>query len=165
MRSRFTLSVATVALGLLALAGCASGTTSPGSGTPGTPGASSTDLKVADTSLGGIVVNGKGMTVYVFDKDTAGSGMSACAGSCAPVWPAVTTTASAPVVDGVTGTLGTITGTDGSTQVTLNGLPLYTYASDSAPGDVTGQGFGEIWWVVSPSGDKITTPAKNSTGY
>jgi predicted lipoprotein with Yx(FWY)xxD motif len=168
MRSRIILVTATLALGLLTLAGCAAGTSSPsaGTGTPTSAGNSAgTDLKTASTSLGSIVVEGKGMTVYVYDKDTAGSGTSACTATCASTWPAVTTTTSTPVVVGVTGTVGTITGTNGKTQITLNGLPLYTFASDTAPGAVAGQGYKGIWWAVSPSGDKLTTATKNSNGY
>jgi predicted lipoprotein with Yx(FWY)xxD motif len=59
------------------------------------------------------------------------------------------------VVDGVTGDLGTITATDGSTQITLNGLPLYYFKGDSAPGDVNGQAVQNVWWVVSPTGAAI----------
>jgi predicted lipoprotein with Yx(FWY)xxD motif len=59
----------------------------------------------------------------------------------------------------VTGTVATITGANGAKQVTLNGLPLYTFAGDSAAGDVTGQGVGKIWWVVGADGTKITSSA------
>ena len=125
---------------------------------PSPSGASSADsasLATATTSLGTVVVDGRGMTVYVFDKDTAGTATSACTGGCATKWPAVTTTSATPQVTGVTGTVATITGADGSKQVTLNGLPLYFYAGDSAAGDVNGQGVGGIWWVVAPDGSKI----------
>lgn len=110
-----------------------------------------------------IVVDGTGMTVYVFDNDTANSGKSACEGNCLASWPPVTTTGT-PTAEGVTGTLGTITLPDGKDQVTLNGLPLYRYAADTAAGDVNGQGVGGIWWVVGPDGAKVTTPAAGG-GY
>jgi predicted lipoprotein with Yx(FWY)xxD motif len=61
-----------------------------------------------------------------------------------------------PVLDGVTGDVGVITGTDGKPQLTLNGLPLYYYLKDTAPGDVLGQAKSEVWWVVAPDGSKIT---------
>jgi predicted lipoprotein with Yx(FWY)xxD motif len=54
--------------------------------------------------------------------------------------------------------LGTATRKDGSSQVTYNGWPLYYYAKDKAPGDVTGQDVGSVWYVVSAAGDKVTTP-------
>lgn len=96
------------------------------------------------------------MTVYYFDKDTANSGKSACTGGCAAMWPAVTAASSTPEVDGVTGKVGTITSSDGKMQVTVNGLPVYTYSNDMAPGDVKGQGVGGSWWAVAPDGDKVS---------
>jgi predicted lipoprotein with Yx(FWY)xxD motif len=99
------------------------------------------------------------MTAYVFDKDTAGAGSSTCSGACATAWPAITASSATPTVEGVTGKVGTITGVNGEKQITVNGLPLYTFARDKAAGDVTGQGVGNVWWVLSPSGDKISTPA------
>ncbi|MDQ1583041.1 MAG: hypothetical protein QOF36_1095 [Microbacteriaceae bacterium] len=163
MKTRLGLIVVAASVGLFALAGCSG---SPG-GSPGATTAptsppstsASGDLATNTSSLGTIVVDGKGMTVYVFDKDTANSGKSACAGACAGQWPAVTTTSAKPTVTGVTGTVATITGSDGEKQVTLNGLPLYTFAGDSAAGDVKGQGVGKIWWAVKPDGSKITTSA------
>ena len=62
----------------------------------------------------------------------------------------------APTLDGVTGEVDVITGTDGSTQVTLNGWPLYYYVGDAAAGDTTGQAVNDVWWVVGADGVKIT---------
>lgn len=164
--------VVALALAALALAGCAgpggsSAGSSSGGGTSYSSGGSSSsrstpaptkmptgtaDLASGTSSLGKIVVDGKGLTVYVFDKDKAGSGTSACAGQCLVNWPPVHSSAATPTANGVTGTLGTITATDGSTQITLNGLPLYHFKGDSAPGDVNGQAVQGIWWVVAPTG-------------
>jgi predicted lipoprotein with Yx(FWY)xxD motif len=88
-----------------------------------------------------LVVDGaSGLTLYQFASDTAGSGKSACTAGCATTWPPMTvasgTTPSAGA--GVSGTLGTITRDDGTTQVTYNGRPLYHYSGDSAPGDTNG---------------------------
>ena len=91
----------------------------------------------------------------MFDDDTQGAGASTCEGQCAANWPAVTTDSDAPAVEGVTGEVGTITGVDGATQVTLNGWPLYYFAGDAAAGDVNGQGVGGIWWVLSPAGERM----------
>ena len=88
-----------------------------------------------------LVAGSNGMTVYTFANDTAGSGKSACSGGCLVTWPALTVPAgSAPTAgNGVTGQLGTIKRTDdGTTQVTYNGLPLYFYSGDNAPGDTNG---------------------------
>ncbi len=172
MHSRITMAAAAAALAIVALAGCSSNAASTGSSASSGASSSSSshsdtasstpDLGTAKTSLGTVVVDGKGMTVYVFDKDTANSGTSACTGACLSAWPPVTTTSSTPAVAGVTGKVGTITTPDGKKQLTLNGLPLYTYSGDAAKGDVTGQGLQGIWWVVSPSGDKVTG---GSSGY
>lgn len=162
-----TLGLATAAT--LALAGC--GADTPSAGTPAatptvaasttgsSPASSSGDvmLKTASTSLGTILVDGAGKTLYVFDKDTANSGASSCVDKCATAWPAFAAGSGTPTLDGVKGTVGTITGVDGGKQVTLDGRPLYYFAKDAAAGDVTGQGVGEIWWVVGADGVKITT--------
>lgn len=161
--------LAAVALTALALSGCsASGGTTDSASSPAasSPSAASGpaapaesggggELATATSSLGDIVVDGKGMTVYYFDKDTAGSGVSACAGQCLTNWPAVPAASDSPVVDGVTGEVGVITGTEGNPQLTLNGLPLYYFAGDSAPGDVNGQAVSDVWWVIAPDGEAI----------
>ncbi|MCA4134699.1 hypothetical protein [Arthrobacter sp. M4] len=179
MKNSIRTGLALLGLGVL-LSACAGGagtqpattapatntaTSSPSATSSATP-AAAVELKTASSSAGKIVVDGKGMTVYFFTKDTKGSGKSACSGSCVATWPAVTTTADTPNVDGVTGTVGTITTSDGKKQVTLNGLPLYHYAQDKAAGDVKGQGVNNAWYVVSPSGDMINTSSAPPTmGY
>ncbi len=140
------------ALVLLSVAGCGS---SGGAGDAPSPAAAGV-LATADSDLGEIVVDAEGRTVYVFDRDTAGSGTSSCAAACLENWPAVTAEEEAPEVAGVSGEVGTIERDDGTRQVTLGGLPLYTYAGDSDAGDVTGQGVQGVWWVVSPDGAKVT---------
>jgi len=98
-----------------------------------------------------LVAASNDMTLYNFTKDTKDSGTSACTGSCLQTWPALTVPAgSTPVAgDGVTGTLGTITRTDdGTIQVTYNGLPLYFFKNDKAPGDLNG--VYENWVTVAP---------------
>jgi predicted lipoprotein with Yx(FWY)xxD motif len=158
---------AAVAAGVIGLAGCASdsggssGGSAAGSGSSSSA-ASNAVLSTADGSLGTMVVDADGRTVYVFDKDTAGSGTSACSGDCINDWPAVTADSDSPEVDGVTGDVGTITRDDGSKQVTLDGMPLYTFEHDSHAGDVNGQGFKGIWWVVGPDGSKISAAATSS---
>ncbi|RNE59377.1 COG4315 family predicted lipoprotein [Cryobacterium tepidiphilum] len=170
MRTRHGFLIV-AALATIGLAGCAPGGSNAGGGTTGATSSpapemssGSSDLATASTPLGTVVVDAAGMTVYVFDKDTAGSGTSACTGACLANWPPVTTTASTPTADGVTGALGTIQTPNGKMQVTLQGLPLYTYAGDKAAGDVTGQGVKNIWWAVAPSGEKVTQ-ASTGTGY
>jgi predicted lipoprotein with Yx(FWY)xxD motif len=173
MKSRFVAAFAATALAVL-LAGCTGPaedsppeddaaiqseqpeTAEPGTSEATAPGGSAdAALTTVDSPLGEIVVDGEGMTVYMFDSDTQGGDASTCEGQCAQNWPAVTTESNAPSVEGVTGEVATITGIDGSTQVTLNGWPLYYYIGDEAAGDTNGQGVGGVWWVLSPAGEKI----------
>ncbi len=71
-------------------------------------------------------------------------------------WPAATVTGTPTAASGISASaLGTITATDGSTQLTINNQPLYTFAADKAPGDTNGQGYQSIWWVVGPDGTAI----------
>ncbi|MBT2516427.1 hypothetical protein J7E29_03185 [Streptomyces sp. ISL-90] len=113
-------------------------------------------LTTTDSDLGEIVVDADGMTVYMFDNDTQGGDSSSCEGACATNWPAVTADSDdPPVAEGIDGEVGTIEGVDGKTQVTLNGWPLYYFAGDEAPGDINGQGVNDVWWVLTPAGEKI----------
>jgi predicted lipoprotein with Yx(FWY)xxD motif len=92
-------------------------------------------------SIGTVLVAGSnGMTVYNFEKDTKDNGKSACLTGCITNWPPLTVAAGATPTAGigVTGKLGTITRDDGTLQVTYNGLPLYFFANDKAPGDANG---------------------------
>jgi predicted lipoprotein with Yx(FWY)xxD motif len=113
-------------------------------------------------SIGGatVLTNSQGMTLYWFVPDT--STKSNCNGACAHYWPPV----KGPVTagSGVTGTLGTITRSDGSMQATWNGHPLYTYVADTAPGQAKGNGLnlsGGVWHEVSLSG--AAAPAATSS--
>jgi predicted lipoprotein with Yx(FWY)xxD motif len=113
--------------------------------------ASSSALKTATISGTKVLTNAKGFTVYSFAPDTATK--SNCNGSCAQYWPPVKGPATAGT--GVTGKLGTITRSDGSTQASYNGHPLYTYVSDTAPGQAKGNGInlsGGVWHEVPVSG-------------
>lgn len=170
-------AAAALMFSVVGLAACSSGGSGYGSGggaaggsaaPPSSGGAgSSLALQTESTPLGTILVDGKKMTVYVYDKDTPNSGKSSCSGPCAAAWPEVTTTSKSPKVKGVTGKVATIKGMDGKNQITINGWPLYTYAKDSKPGDTTGQGVGGVWWVVGANGNKITktAAASSSSGY
>ncbi|MFC0681736.1 hypothetical protein ACFFGH_28225 [Lysobacter korlensis] len=119
-------------------------------------------LMVSPTDLGDVVVDADGMTVYMFDNDTKGGDTSACTGQCLEQWPPVITTSEMPTGTGVTGELGTIETPEGELQVTLNGWPLYLWHLDEAPGDVTGQAVGGIWWVLDPSGEPIRDEMESS---
>jgi predicted lipoprotein with Yx(FWY)xxD motif len=154
------------ALALPALAGCGSSTYGGGSSggtSSSSAGSSNAVLTTADSDLGKVVVDADGRTVYVFDKDTAGSGKSACAGDCLAKWPPVEATSGELTGHDVTGQIGTITRDDGTEQVTLAGMPLYLYSGDSHAGDVTGQAVGGVWWAVSPDGKKIASAAASTS--
>ena len=103
-------------------------------------------------AAGTVLVAGKnGMTVYIFTKDTKDSGKSVCTGDCLVTWPALTVAAGETPTggSGVTGKFGTITREDdGTLQVTYNGLPLYFFKNDKAPGDANG--IYENWEAVKP---------------
>jgi predicted lipoprotein with Yx(FWY)xxD motif len=104
-----------------------------------------------DASLGDILVDGKGMTLYLFTKDQAN--VSNCYDQCAVNWPPLLVAAGkdAAAGQGVTGQLGAIERKDGSRQVTYNGLPLYYYIKDTKAGDTTGQNVGQVWFIVHPT--------------
>ncbi len=107
-----------------------------------------------NAQLGSLLVGDNGMTLYLYTKDTPNT--STCYGKCLAAWPAFLTAGSPVAGDGVDASkLGTTTRTDGSTQVTYNGWPLYYFAKDKQPGDTTGQGVGSVWYLVSPKGDAI----------
>lgn len=120
-------------------------------------------LTVAETDLGEVLVDGDGMTVYVFDNDTDGT--SSCTGDCETNWPPVPGDVTAG--EGVDADLlSTTEREDGSSQATYDGQPVYLFAGDQAPGDTAGQGVGGVWWVIGPDGAKITDEAAAAdTGY
>lgn len=161
------LSATTLVLGVgLLVAACSSGggvataaptsapTPAPTSAPTAPPAATGTAIGLASTTLGDIVVDGQGLTLYVFTPDTAGS--STCYGDCATSWPPLLTDATPTVGSGLAADkFGTTTRTDGGNQVTLGGMPLYYFAGDKAAGDVEGQGLSGKWYVVGADGALI----------
>ena len=129
--------------------------TSSESATSSSSDSATVDLKTASSSKGNIVVDGKGMSVYYFTKDVKDSGKSNCLGDCLVKWPPVISATDTPKVEGVTGKVGTIDTPDGKKQVTVNGMPVYLWEKDKAPGDITGQGVGNVWYLVAPDGTMI----------
>jgi predicted lipoprotein with Yx(FWY)xxD motif len=107
-------------------------------------------------TLGQFLADGKGMTLYMYTKDAKGT--SNCYDKCATAWPPLNTGGAPVAGGGIDGSLlGTTTRTDGKTQVTYNGWPLYYWFKDQQPGDTTGQNVGGVWFVLSPKGDIIKT--------
>lgn len=130
----------------------------PGYGAPSpsaTTNGATVDLKTATSSLGNIVVDGKGMSLYFYTLDTKGTTTSACTGACLEAWPIAVASSATPKIEGVTGKVATITSPDGKLQLTLNGMPLYYFAQDTKPGDVLGQGIKGVWYLSTPAGEMI----------
>jgi predicted lipoprotein with Yx(FWY)xxD motif len=155
MKSRLLIAGAIAAT--VAACGGSSPSTATASPSPSLAAAGTTIAVATNSKLGQILVDGKGMTVYLFVADHATA--STCYTSCAQVWPPVLTNGAPVAGTGATASLlGTTKRTDGKTEVTYNGHPLYYFVTDKKPGDTTGQGvtgFGEIWYVMSPAGAAI----------
>jgi predicted lipoprotein with Yx(FWY)xxD motif len=123
---------------------------------PARPAAAKAAVAVRSTSLGKILVDGNGRSLYLFEADTANK--SNCSGACLSSWPALTSDTTPATTGALTGKFATIAAAGGKRQVTYNGHPLYLYAGDQKAGDTAGAGlndFGAGWDVLSPSGSKI----------
>jgi predicted lipoprotein with Yx(FWY)xxD motif len=153
-------------IGALLIAACGSDngtdTTSAGADPTTTEGAGDTTapeamtgVHTSETDLGTILVDADGFTLYAFTPDT--DGVSTCYDQCAEVWPA------APGDSEIGSDLdaamfGTAARTDGGDQLTVNGQPLYRYTPDANPGDTSGQGVSNVWFVVDADGAMVGAP-------
>jgi predicted lipoprotein with Yx(FWY)xxD motif len=147
--SRLALAAAALTLPLVAV-------------TPGTSYATSASTPPAKvglsrSSLGSILVDGQGRTLYLFEKDKRGR--STCGGACAAYWPPLLAHGKPAAGHGVKGSLlGVTHRAGGVAQVTYAGHPLYRFVQDSRPGQTKGQDsqeFGAGWYVLAPTGKKI----------
>src|SRR3954452_985381 len=163
MKRPLALAIAPAALAVIA-AGCGGAVSTPSASGGAAYGAAApaatsvaASVAAARTKLGTVLVDAKGRTLYVFEKDKGA--MSSCYGACASVWPPLTSHGKPTAGTGLAGAkLGTSRRTDGKAIVTYAGHPLYTYAGDAKRGDVKGEGldqFGAQWYVLAPSGHKI----------
>ena len=164
MRSKW-IAAGLVTAAVLVTAACSSSSSSSSSPASSSTGqaSSATALKTATISGATVVTDAGGFTLYWFVPDTATK--SNCNGSCAQIWPPVKGPATAG--SGVTGKLGTITRSDGSTQATYDGHPLYTYTADTAPGQASGNGInasGGVWHEVTVSGAVAPASSPSSGG-
>jgi predicted lipoprotein with Yx(FWY)xxD motif len=116
------------------------------SGSSGMTSSSTATLMKVKTSIGPVLADSKGFTLYWYSKDTGMT--SACTGGCATAWPPVIGKPAAAMGVRLTGKLGTITRAGGMVQATYKGHPLYTYAGDTAPGQVKGNGLGGVWHAL-----------------
>ncbi|MEI7744027.1 MAG: hypothetical protein WCK58_09790 [Chloroflexota bacterium] len=170
MRNQLAAAGALIGLAVL-LAACSGGgtaavagvtaTSAPATAAPSSAGGgyghgttSAVTAAVANSSLGDIVVDGAGKTLYLFTPD--GTGAPTCYDKCAANWPALVAAGTPTVGDGLdTADFGTAARTDGTTQVTFYGHPLYYFAGDQAPGDLKGQGLGGKWYVLDAKGNMV----------
>ena len=129
-----------------------------------TDGSAATVETTDHGQLGSILVDGEGMTLYMFDSDTQGSGASTCSGGCAESWPPLMAEDGAMAGSNVDAELTTFEREDGTTQIAANGWPLYYFTQDSEPGDANGQGVQDVWWVLDPSGAPIRGSGDSSDG-
>jgi predicted lipoprotein with Yx(FWY)xxD motif len=162
-RLRVLLALLAAAAAAAVVAACSSsGTPSSSGGGSSTHAAAAGSLKTAKIGGAMVLTNAKGFTLYSFAPDT--STTSNCNGTCAQNWPPLKGPATA---SGVKGTFGTIKRSDGSTQATFDGHPLYTFVGDTAPGQAKGNGLnaaGGLWHEITTSGSAASAPAGASSG-
>lgn len=174
---RRSVMAAVPATALLLAAGCGGGAVAAsgggGSASGGATSASTvlassshTVISTRSTSLGTILTDGSGRTLYMFGRDHGRR--SSCTGACAANWPPLIAHGHTSVKGGAhSSDLGTIRRGRHTRQVTYNGHPLYRFSGDSAPGQTNGEGlnaFGGIWHAVSPAGRAVSKPAASTQG-
>ncbi len=121
-----------------------------------TPAAARPTVRAAGTALGTILVDERGMTLYMFARDVRETSTSNCYGTCAANWPPLLTTDRPLAGPGVRpDLLGVTTRADGALQVTYNGWPLYYWFQDAQPGDTRGQNVAGVWFVLRPDGTAV----------
>ena len=158
-------SVAALPLIALAVAGCggASGSVSP----PTTKDGRTATIGVANESLGKILVNSRGRTLYLFQKDSGTT--SECTGACAANWPPLRAKGAPRIGTGANASLLASTmRSDGSRQITYNNHPLYSFVKDAKAGDTNGEGltaFGGTWYAISPAGNQVVAQPSSTGGY
>jgi predicted lipoprotein with Yx(FWY)xxD motif len=162
-------AIATVPLAALTISACGSGGGTQAA-TPAAPktatGQAATVGVESDGTLGKVLVDSGGRTLYLFEKDSGGA--SRCASACAAGWPPLRANGKPLGGSGLTASkLGTTPRSDGKPQVTYNGHPLYRFAGDAKPGDTNGQrltAFGAAWFAVSGTGTAVTRAGSTSSG-
>jgi predicted lipoprotein with Yx(FWY)xxD motif len=160
MKRKITLFIAAAALSAAALVAAALGDTSSASSQQPSKGAL---VALRKTTLGDVLVDARGRTLYLFEKDKRGR--SACYGACATYWPPLLSSAKPRAARGVRASLlGLIKRTGGKRQVTYAGHPLYTFILDTRAGQTSGQGltdFGGAWDAVAASGRAVESTASS----
>jgi predicted lipoprotein with Yx(FWY)xxD motif len=181
LRTRIAVSVAAAAAGLAVLTACSGAETAQpviapaaAGGTGGgqiaggqvgnaAPASNESKLVVADVaSVGQVLTDQNGMTLYRFDKDTAKPPKSNCDGDCAKAWPPMLATGDVQVQGVDKNLVGKVTRSDGTEQITVGGWALYRYAKDTKAGDATGQGVGGAWYASNAKGGKAGQAASEA---
>jgi predicted lipoprotein with Yx(FWY)xxD motif len=161
----FLASAAVIALVAVVVTGCGGGSAATAARPKTSSGAWAT-VGVANSSLGSILVDSTGRTLYLFKADVGMT--SACTGACTNAWPPLLAAGTPTAGTGVTvSKLATITRPSGSHQVTDNGHPVYVYVGDRKPGNTTGQAvtaFGAAWYALAPAGNQISAQPITSGG-
>ena len=153
-------------LSALTIAACGGSTTASTTQPTTAKGRPATLGVERDAALGNILVNVDGRTLYLFQKDSGNH--SSCSGACAGGWPPLRASAKPVVGTGASASLlGATARSDGTSQVTYNGHPLYRFAGDTKPGDTNGQGqtaFGGGWFALSPAGAMVAGAGSGAPG-
>src|SRR6476620_2461323 len=161
----FLASATVIPLVAMAVAACGGGVAATAT-VPKTSSGASATVGVSNSSLGSILVDSAGRTLYLFKADVGTN--SACTGACATAWPPLLAKGKPTAGTGLTASkLGTITRSGGNHQVTYNGHPLYLFIKDQKAGQTTGQGvtaFGAPWFALTPSGNRASATASSSGG-
>lgn len=120
-------------------------------------------VQVTETEAYGEILTGPdGETLYLFESDEQGAGVSTCQDGCADSWPPLTAEGDPTAGEGVGTALDAFEREDGDTQVTANGWPLYYYSNDEAPGDIEGQGVNDVWFVLDATGTPVREASDDS---
>ena len=161
MKPKIALFIALLSGVVLVAAAFGDTSSTAGAGAP-----KGTLVALGKTALGKVLVDARGRTLYLFEKDKRG--VSACFGACATYWPPLLSPAKARPGSGVRASLlGVTRRANGKRQVTYAGHPLYTYAGDTKAGQTAGEGlknFGASWDVVSATGRAVEPPTSDSGG-
>jgi predicted lipoprotein with Yx(FWY)xxD motif len=157
----FTLAAAAV----LAACGAAGGTGTSSAPATSAPAGTGSTVTTGTTSLGTVLTNAQGFTLYYFLPEQ-NSTIGACTGGCLSAWPPLVATGTPTGSSAVTGALATVSvmvNGAADTEVTYNGWPLHTFASDTAAGQVNGQGVDGKWFAATPTTASTSTGTSSST--
>ena len=168
--NRLALLAIGPAVGLIAACGgtpTTSNTSSSGGGAASTPASAAASFGTGSTSLGTVLTDPSGKTLYYFTPEKGGS--VACTGGCATAWPPLMVSGTATAPSGASGMLGTVA-VSGGMELTYNGWPLHTYSGDTAAGQTNGQGIAGKWFAATPgltasgggSGAGTPTPSQSN---